>query len=50
MRKWEMAGLSMVQNHCIAASKGVSEGKSWTSAKSLPGGIECDLINWPLGE
>jgi len=25
MRKWETAGLSMVRNHRIAASKGISE-------------------------
>ena len=34
----ETAGLSLVLNHRIAASKGVSEGD-----------VECDLINWPLG-
>jgi len=42
----------MVRNHRIAASKGVSEDESWTDIKPNPcmlDGVECDLINWPLG-
>jgi len=41
MRKWETAGLSMVRNHCIAASKGVSEGESWTQSQ-IYDGVKCD--------
>jgi len=38
MRKWETAGLSMVRNHCNAAtcvSNGISEVKAGHKAKSM---------------
>jgi len=39
----------MVRNHHIASKLGIDKGKSWTQSQ-VHDGIECDLINWPLGE
>ena len=49
--KWQVC-LCMVRNHRIAASIRASvKVKAGHKAKrSMHDGIECDLINWPLGE
>ena len=48
MRKLETVGLSMVRNHRIAASKGISRGESCQIHDGVSDGVEFDLINWPL--